>query len=280
MKRFAALSLLCGILLLNASTAQDTKTPANPAPPKPQRTHYVVRNADPVVLADAVGKHFKGDAEVIATPPGSGNALLISGSKETVAEVVKLLEELDTKPRTVEVEVAIVEVPAVKDGKSVDVTANLDEFLKANPVQRIKLTTVEGQQVSTTTGGNKPIVSGTTIVGGGGFGGGGKGGIASKSITYHAVGTTVKTTARVGTNDTISLDLNVQESKVRPPEAGDENTAPALDHSTLNTKLNIPTGKAVAAQTVRAEGKTGNTISVVIVTARVVDLTAPPPRGK
>jgi type II secretory pathway component GspD/PulD (secretin) len=279
MKRFAALTLLCGILVLNAGTAQDTKTPANQATPKPQRTHYVVRNADPIVLADVVGKHFKGDAEIVATPAGSGNALLISGSKETVAEVVKLLEELDTKPRTVEVEVAIVEVPAVKDGKSVDLSGNLDEFLKANPVQRIKLTAVEGQQVNTMVGGNKPMVSGT-ILGGGGFGGGGKGGPVAKSITYHAVGTTVKMTARIGTNDAISLDLNVQDSKVRQPEAGDEITAPAIDNNTLSTKLTVPAGKAVAAQTVRTEGKAGNTISVVIVTARVVDLTAPPPRGK
>jgi type II secretory pathway component GspD/PulD (secretin) len=277
MKCLAALTLLCGILVLNASTAQDTKPAANPQ--KPHRTHYVVRNADPVLLAEVLGKHFKGDAEIVATPSGSGNALLISGSQETVAEVVKLLEQLDTKPRTVEVEIAIVEVPAAKDGKSVDLTGNLDEFLKANPVQRIKLTTVEGQQVSTTTGGNKPFVSGTVVGGGGGFGGG-KGGPVAKSIMYHQVGTTVKTTARVGANDAISLDLNVQDSKVRPPEAGDENTAPSLDNSTLNTKMNIPAGKAVAAQTVRTEGKTGNTISVVIVTARVVDLTAPPPRGK
>jgi type II secretory pathway component GspD/PulD (secretin) len=263
MKRLAALALLAGILALNSGTAQDKKSARpDPTPPKPQRTHYVVRNADPVILAEVVNRHFKGEADVIAAPAGSGNAVLISGSPATLPEVVTLLEQLDRKPRTVEVEITIAEVPA-KDAQDVK-----PEDVKAG--QRIKLAAVEGQPVSTQTGGNKPYVSGTALAGG--FG---KGGAAQKSISYQPVGTTVKLTARVGSDDAISLDLSVQDSRVRAPDAGDEAGAPTFENATLTTKLSIPAGKSVVAQTVRTEGKAGPTVSVVIVTARVVASAVP-----
>jgi hypothetical protein len=280
MKRLAALALLCGLFAINSGTAQDRRSaPPDATPPKPQRTHYTVRNADPVILAEVVGKHFKGDADIIAAPAGSGNAVLVSGSPAIVPEVVKLLEQLDRKPRTVEVEVTIAELPAPKDGKALTPAdlATAEAMVKDGKGQRIKLTATEGQPVTTTIGGNKPITTSSTVApGGGGFGrpggaggAGGGGPVTQKSIIYHAVGTTVKMTARVGSDDAIAMDLNVQDSKVRAPE--EEGGAPGFDNNTLNTKLSIPAGKSVVAQTVRTEGKTGPTVAVVIVTARVVD---------
>ncbi len=286
MKRLAALTLFCGILALNPITAQERKSaPPEPAPPKPERSSYSVRNADPVILAEVVGAHFRGDATLIAAPPGSGNAVLISGSPATVTEVVKLLEQLDKKPRTVEVEITIAEVPAPKDGKELTPAdlATAEALVKDGKGQRIKLTSVEGQQVTTTTGGSKPYVSGTTVVGGG-FGKGGAGGaggagapFAQKSITYHSVGATVKMTPRIGSENSVSLDLSVQDSKIRPAE--EEGGAASFDSNTLSTKLSIPAGKSVVAQTVRSEGKTGPTVAVVIVTARVVEQGSPPTKG-
>ena len=281
MKRLAALTLLCGLFAINSGTAQDRKSaPPDATPPKPLRTHYIVRNADPVILAEVVGKHFKGDADIIAAPAGSGNAVLVSGPPAIVPEVVQLLAQLDRKPRTVEVEVTIAELPAPKDGKALTPAdlATADAMVKDGKGQRIKLISTEGQPVSTTIGGNKPLVSSSTVApGGGGFGrpggaggaGGAGGPVMQKSITYHAVGTTVKMTARVGSDDAIAMDLNVQDSKVRAPE--EEGGAPGFDNNTLSTKLSIPAGKSVVAQTVRTEGKAGPTVAVVIVTARVVD---------
>ena len=92
-----------------------------------------------------------------------------------------------------------------------------------------------------------------------------------KTISYQSVGTTIQLTARIGTNDAISLDLNVQDSKVRPPDAGDETGAAAIDTVSLTTKLNIPAGKSVVARTVRTDGKAGSTVAVVVVTARLVE---------
>lgn len=291
MKRLAAFSLLAGILALNPGTAQDPKS-ARPAPDsaKVERASYAVRNADPAILAEVVGLHFRGEATLVAPPTGSGSTVLVSGSPAALAEVLKLLEQLDRKPRTVEVEIVIADLPAAKDGKEPAFDAAAAEALvKDGKGQRIKLTSVEGQQVSTQTGGNKPYVSGTTVFGGGGRGGagggggfpaGGGGGVATKSINYQAVGTTVKMTPRIGSENSVSLELSLQESKVRPPDAGDDSGAVSMENNSLTTRVSVPAGKVVVAQSVRTEGKAGATVSVVVVTARVVDDAPPKPRTK
>lgn len=278
MSRLAALTLLCGLLLLNTGTSQEPR--GNPwapdrnqdrAPaPKAQRAVYAVKSADPAVLADVIGKHFKGEATLLAVPAGSGNAVLVSGAPGTVPEVLKLLELLDRKPRTVEIEVTIAEVP-VKDWKESE--PKPDELAKWG--QRIKLTAAEGQPVSTQMGGSKPLVT-SFGGGGGGFGGpggaGGPGGVrgGQKSVTYHSVGTTVKTAARVAADDTVAVELSVEGSRIRATDANDEATPPGMETGTLTTKVSVPAGKSVVAQAVRTEGKGGATMAVVVVTARLV----------
>ena len=223
MKRLAALSLLAGILALNSGSAQDRKVaPAAPESQKIERASYAVRNGDPMILAEVVGMHFRGEATLIATPAGSGSTVLVSGSPAALPEVLKLLEQLDRKPRTVEVEIVIVDVSVGKDGKEPALDAAVAESLvKDGKGQRIKLTSVEGQPVTTQTGGNKPYVSGSAVFGGGGgrggagapgFGGGGGAPVATKSINYQAVGTTVKLTPRVGADNAVALELSLTES--------------------------------------------------------------------
>ncbi|MDY3557740.1 hypothetical protein R5W23_003005 [Gemmata sp. JC673] len=276
MSRLAALALLCGLLLLNDGRGQEPK--GNPwgksAPaPKLQRAVYAVKNADPAVLAQVIGQHFKGEASAFAAPPGSGNAVLVSGTAETVPEVVKLLELLDRKPRTVEIEVTIAEVPA-KDWKEAE--PKPEELAKWG--QQIKLTAIEGQPVSTQMGASKPIVT-STAVAPGGFGGpagaggpggaaGGRGGFQQRSISYRDVGTTVKAAARVGADDIVAVELSVEGTRVRTADAADEPAAPSVETGSLTTKVSVPAGKSVVAQAVRTEGKGGATISVVVVTAR------------
>jgi len=288
-KRLAALSLLCGIFLLSPGAAQDRKSSrVDPTPIKLDRTSYAVHNADPVILAEVVGVHFRGEATLIAAPAGSGNAILVSGSPAIVPEVVRLLEQLDRRARSVEVEITIAEMPAPKDGKDLTPAdlAAVEALVKEGKGQRIKLTSVEGQQVSTQIGGNKPFVSSSNVGGGRGgafgnpnqFGGGGGGPVMQRSITYHQVGTTVKMTPRIGSENAIALELNLQDSKTRAAE--EESSAPSFDSSTLTTKLSIPAGKSVVAQTARTERKAGPTVSVVIVSARVVPPDTGPRKSK
>lgn len=308
MKCFAFLALFSGLIILQSNGhATQPPTPGlvvkekvqPPPATKAHRTQYALKHLDAQALASVLNKHFKGEAEIVAVTIAPGNTLLISGSSESIGEVIKLLEQLDQKPKTVEVELVIAEIVSMKgaDGKEVDVSglepmAKLDALTKGGQIgtiQRIKLTAVEGQPITSTNAGSKPYVSGSVVGGAGGFnpGGGlkggdnpgpggkgagpGGGGMMRRAISYHDAGTTVKLTAKIGAHDVIALDLNVQGSKVRLAEAGDELGAAAFDNNTLNTKLNVPSGKAVAAQTVRTEGKTGGTLSLVIVTARVVE---------
>ncbi|HSQ54588.1 MAG TPA: hypothetical protein VLM40_02500 [Gemmata sp.] len=280
MTRLITLTLLAGILAFTNVTAQIVPSAvpgASPAAqPRPQRTEYMVKNADPKMLAEIVGKHYKGDADLLAVTSGGSNAILISGTPAAVPDVLKLLEKLDRKPRNVEVEVYLVEVPAPKDGKEVeltDVLSKLDALTKSGSGQRIKLTAMEGQPVTSTTGGNKPVTTSTTVAGGGfgggGFGGrGGGGGPVQRSIMYQPVGTTVKLTARVGNEDVVSVDLDLKDSKIHQPAAGDEAAAPGFDSATLSTRFNIPAGKPVVAQTVRS----GGNVAVVVVSAKVVEV--------
>jgi type II secretory pathway component GspD/PulD (secretin) len=270
MKRLAALALLFGIFTLNSGTAQPEK-PTTAELPKTQRAHFAVKHADPLVLAEVGGAHFKGDATLIAAPPGSGNAVLISGSPAIVPEVVKLLELLDKRPRTVEVEITTVELPVKKDAKELTPAdlATVDSLVKDGKGQRVKLTSVEGREATTQIGGNRPFVSGT-IQAGGGFAKGG-GAPAMKSITYHQVGTTVKLTPRIGANNAVLVALSLQESKIRQPEAGDDVGAPTMESNSLNTKLNILSGRSVIAQSARTETKAGAITTVVIVTAKIVN---------
>ena len=285
------LALLAGLPAPTPSPAEerqrgDDRKPASPdaVPPRPQRTLYRVQNGDAAALAEVVGRLFKGEADVLAAPPGSGNAILISGPPATVAEAAKLIDELDGPPRSVEVEVTLAELPR-KDGADLtpDELAKVADLTKAGGGQRIRLTAVEGQPVTSTTGGSRPVVTGTAV---GGFGppDGGRGGLGGpgvrRAISYQSVGTMVQLTARVGSNGAVVLDLGVQDSKVRPPDAADEAGAgaAAVDSLSLTTKLTVPAGKPVVARLVRTDGRVGATVAVVVVTAKVVEASSPPRR--
>jgi hypothetical protein len=285
--RLPALALLGGLLTLPLGYAQDRPAQDRPnpfgkdraapfvagraePPVKGSRTLYVVKNGDASALAEVLARNFRGEATISALP--SGSALLITAPQPVTAEVTALLDQIDRKPRTVEVEVALVEVPAPKDGKEPADVSAAEALAKAGKGHRIKLTSVEGQPVSSTAGANKPYVSASTVAAPGGFGGDrAPPPRAVRSVSYQQVGTTVKLTPRIGSDNTVAVDLTVQDSKMQPPEAGGEPGPVAMENNTLSAKLSIPAGRAVVAQAVRTEGKAGPTVAVVVVTARVVD---------
>jgi hypothetical protein len=284
--RLMALTLLGCLLALHSGVAQDVKPdkgqppgPADDTTPPQRRTVHPLRHADPNAVAQVIARHFKGQVEVSPLD----NGLFLSASPTVTDEVTRLLEQIDRKPRSVRVEVILADVTLRKgpDGKDAevdltgDVAGKLEAMAKTGQatVQRVKLAAVEGQPVTSTTGGNRPVVTAAAIAGGpgGGFGGKGGGAVMQRSVSYHSVGTTVKLTARVGAEGVVAVDLNVQESKVRPPEAGEEAAAPSMDNTTLATHVNVPAGRAVVAQSVRSDGKTGTTLSLVLVVAQAVD---------
>jgi type II secretory pathway component GspD/PulD (secretin) len=268
--RLLALAALGGLLaLLPAGHAQDRKTapkdPPAPPPAQTERVVYPVRGGDPAMLAEVVAKHFRGEVVVSALP----SALVLTGDPAAVAEATKLLDRIDRPARTVEIEVSLVEVTGKADAPAPavgpDVLTRLDELAKAGAaVQRIKLTAVEGQPVSVQVGRNYPVVSGA--VRGPGPGGGGP---QLRSVTYQQVGTTVRATARVEADNAVAIDLNVQDNSVKPAEGAEEH--PEFDTDTLTTRVNVPPGQAVVAQAIRKDAKGGRTVTLVVVTAKVVE---------
>lgn len=185
MARSLLTAALLGLALATETRAQDRPEPAA----KTAHATYVVRHGDPVALADALSKHFGGQAAVSVLPVGAGNTLLISGTAGATAELAKLLEQADQPARTVEVEVALAEVALRKgeDGKEAaepDLTgtgaavlARLEALGQAGSatVRRVKLTACEGKPVETTTGGQTPVVAQAVVGGAGGLGGRGGG---------------------------------------------------------------------------------------------------------
>src|SRR5687768_18592108 len=101
-RRRLTTTLLGFIALAPATRAQDK--PDTTA--KTTHVVYTVRHGDPAALADALTRHFKGQAAVSVLPAGAGNTILISGTPGATAELAKLLEQADQPARTVEVEVA------------------------------------------------------------------------------------------------------------------------------------------------------------------------------
>ncbi|MBX9583323.1 MAG: hypothetical protein K2X87_23725 [Gemmataceae bacterium] len=270
--RLAALALLAGVLAAASGPAQDPPPAGGSASaprPKIDRTVYPVKGGDPAALAEVVAKHFKGEVEVSAV----AGALVLSGPAASVAEAAKLVGQIDRRPRTVELDITLVEA----SGAAADLPAGgldrakADELVKAGgSVRRIRLTAAEDQPVSTQTGSDKPMLTASTV-GPKGAGPGGQPGFGGqRSIHYRPVGTTVKATSRAGGDGSVTVDLSVQDSSVRPPPAGDETGSPAFEQASLSTRLTVPAGKAVVAQAARKDGKDDRAVTMVVVTARVV----------
>jgi hypothetical protein len=285
MTRLLALALLAGLIALTGGHAQDPPTKSAPIKPgvgppaDARRTLYTVRAGDPPALATLLGRHFP-EAAISPLPPGSGHGLLISASPGTTGEILKLLEQIDREPRSVVIGVALAGLVAKAEGgkpaelpeltgTAEQILAKLEDLSKAGRVgslQRFTLTAVEGQPATVTSGGDKPFSFGPP--------GAGRGGL--REVNYRAMGTTVKATGRVGSENAVAVDLSVQDTGPSPVK--EEGAAPAFDTLTFSTKVSVPAGRAVVAQMLRKDGQPGRGVTLVIVTARVVE-PGPPARN-
>jgi type II secretory pathway component GspD/PulD (secretin) len=271
------------------TTAEDNSTAKN------KRIVYPVRYGGAKDLAAALSKHFKGDADVQAVTETGGNYLLISAAPALFDEVLQTLQELDRAPKTVSVDVWIAEVITKRgeDGKPVegekeigekDLTGTIDEVQKRlddlakngriGGLKHIQLSALENQTSSSTTGENKPHIVGTTVR---------ATGIATNQIAYRNVGTQVRATPRIMADKSILLELKVEDASLNTPEdgiglganaKGGAVTAAEFTTSTLESKLAVAPGKAVAAEGVKSSSKGKQAQVIILVAARIVDADA------
>jgi type II secretory pathway component GspD/PulD (secretin) len=273
--------LVCALVVLAALPAAAQVRPAA----ETKRGAYVIKYAAAKDLATVLAKHFK-DAEIQPGPEGTSNCLLINAPAAVFDEILKTLEQLDRRPQAVAVEIFVVELPAKKADDKVkgidekdfggtieDATARLDTMLKQGQVagvKRILLTTLEGQVGSLMLGEAKPYVTGSTVT---------ATGRTSKQLVYRNVGTQIKVTPQVSADRSVTLDLNVQDSRGRDSatatvgtdEKGNPIPATEFVQMTLAGKVSVASGKAVLAKDAKVTSKEGEGETLLIVGARVTE---------
>jgi hypothetical protein len=246
-------------------------------------------------LADVLGKLFRADAAVQVLVAPAGNTLVIAAPAKTAEEIVQLLGKLDRRPRTVAVEVLIAEVSPGKgeDGKPAPPARALDESdLRGHPddvfaklqnlqkkgllgaVERLQLTATENRPGTVSNSASRPYT--TSIVGR-------AGGRSARAISYRNVGTQVKATPSVGEDQRILLDLSVTASRMRVPQDGqvlgmDDDGKPVRATEFVNAKFDggllLRPGQATPAKGVTTKSPSGQTQTLVIVSARLVEAEA------
>jgi type II secretory pathway component GspD/PulD (secretin) len=267
--------------LLVLSAGLCAATADEPAPAKSKRLLYVVKHGQARPLAELLNKHFKGEIEVEA--PEASNCLLIRTSPAALGDIVKLLGQIDRRPRTVAVEVMLAERAAAKEAKAelvakgltgpvAEVEARLKELQRKGEItglKRFRLTALEHQQASVMVGESKPFVAGMTVT---------PTGRVARTVFYRSLGTSLKLTLRVAPENKVMLDVDLQESQAIESEDGivvgkDENgklvRRPDFTQDSLKTTLSIPSGHAVFGTGVTTEK--GRPRTLVIVSARIVD---------
>src|SRR5262245_25299460 len=130
--------LLAALALAVPANAQDRPDAEH------KRGAYVVKYAAAKDLSAILTRHFKGAAEIQPGPEGTSNTLLVNATPRVFDEVMKVLELLDRKPQSVQVELFVVELPTKKPDKKEpadidekDLSGTLDDVGKAlNAMQR------------------------------------------------------------------------------------------------------------------------------------------------
>jgi type II secretory pathway component GspD/PulD (secretin) len=285
-RRFPSLILLvCSLAVASDGFAQDDGKPAanHPEPAKVQRTVYLFRSPFATEAAQAIGKQFVGQIGMEVFNAGTGPAVLITASEATTVEVLKLLGQFDRAPRSLEIELTIAEAGPGKPepGKEVDVsdftgpsrevTAKIDAVARAGSVQRIRLTTLENQTATVQYGGSRPLPQTTGSAGG-------RGGPVQRSIAYVDVGTKATITAVTKPDDTVTVHIELSDSRLKTPEPGErgDDLPAGIDTAKLTTTVNVKSGHAAVAQAVRTDGKAGPSLALVVVAAKVIDPPASP----
>jgi type II secretory pathway component GspD/PulD (secretin) len=249
-----------------------------------KRFVYLVRYGDARQLAATLTQHFKDEAALQIVPEAASNALLVTATPVLADELIKTLDQLDRRPRQVLVDILIAEVPLQEKehgfdpadfgGPSDTVLPKVEDLArkaKLNHLRRFQVATLENQPGKVQVGENKPMIVGTTARGG--LGGGG--GPVANSISYMNTGTTLSATPRLGADGTVTLDLQIEGSRLVVPEdgvpLGNGINAAETIKTTFTGKVNVGNGKTALAEGVKTEAKDKKVQSIIVVAAKVIE---------
>jgi hypothetical protein len=228
--------------------------PFQPAPPSPytqtypvkvnppKRLVYDLRNVPAVDVAETVSEFLKNEAasqpgmgmggiggnigqRVVITPEPITNRLLVSGPPEQLEELAEMIKRLDAEPAMVSIDVLIAEVVIDDDsqkaagelssfkstGKSLDaIVAELKKLGKLRMLARPSVSTLNNQPAFVQIGQRKPRVTGTSSSPRG----------QVNSVSMENVGLTLGVTPRINADGIVTMEIDVEQSRLGPAEEG------------------------------------------------------------
>lgn len=243
---------------------------------KPARN--LAETMERVIQVEAQSRRRSPFQDAAVVPDFISNSLVISGPPEVVAEVRKLVEQLDPPEVMVRVEFALVEVPSGKGvdpkpgvqataagGSEVARTGTLPEG--AEVVTQGELTTLEGQSAHVRREGRITAIDKSPA---GTF----------NSVTLESVGTLIEVEPYVHADRTVDVKIKLEESRHGPPEEGTAISVPAhggpirapnLETLTMQTTARIADGETAVIGCMAREPKAGKQC-VLLVTPHILAL--------
>jgi hypothetical protein len=268
------------VLLFGTAPSHSAEQPRSAGPLRSvqRRVVYPVKFGTAKDLAAVLTKHFKGEAEVQALAESPHNYLLINAEPRAFEEVLKVLEQIDRRPRQVAIEILIAEIATKRNegqkpqpevlkprglaGPAAEILEKLEALQQKGTLaglKRITLAATENQRTSVQYAERKPYVTGIMMRSQPGVGGppesggerkpfapGGKtsrGSVMSQSVQYQNLGTMVRVIPSITSEQLVRLNLEIEDSRAHVPEDGvvlgqDSNAAPVRAAEFINLSLN------------------------------------------
>jgi type II secretory pathway component GspD/PulD (secretin) len=274
-----------------------------------KRIVYRLKNAPATDIANAIERFYGGEGVVRIVAEPVSNSLLISALPNVLDEVVQHVEKLDRQLPAVTVEVCIARLtktaktdPAktaagkagsafsctpgvLPSGESIDSQLRtLEKQGRLEILARPKLMTLDNQPAFLHVGQRVPTI-------------GSLGGSSEKKglaiVRQNNVGVVLGVTARVGGDNTITMQVDVEKSDLAPPAAGipiaqlpsgEILHAPVILSTTVQTTISVSSGRTVTVAAFAADATSNEPKEqielVILLCPRVVPAEAPAARAK
>ena len=259
------------------------------------QTRVVLRlcNAPAIQLANTITNLFSAEqrtaridavSNAVIVPDVISNCLLVSGSTEAVDEVRKLVAELDRAAVMIRLDIVMGDVPtasipaaepgAQSDQAKVQIdTAGGAELRKQMEVLfQAQLTTLDNQPAHLQMGRHAPTISADSMSG--------NPPQQNNCVTPQNVGTIVALTPRASADRVVTMQLDVEDSRLAPaeegapifvPSKGEPVRAPVVETFTVKTTLKIADGQTVVLGGMARQPKNGKQ-RVILVTPHVLSI--------
>jgi len=246
-----------------------------------------LNHAPAAEVAKALKEMFADDGAVLIVPELVSNALLISAVPGALEEVIRITEGLDRAPAMVVIELLVVQVKPKGDekadvakpkaGESATAAGDLDAQLRALEKRgqveilcRSCLATCSQQTALLKVGRREPRITGSAVNRTG----------SVNSTVLENVGMTVSATPRVGDDKTITMEIDVDDSRFGPLEegtpisvssGGETTRTPRVETVGLHSTVAMRDGQTVLVGGRIVQSKSSRTEMAILVSARVIE---------